>query len=114
MPCALSKSNCTKLKTYVDEVLFNIRNKLTMVNGIELDLLNNIVRMLRPLEEATKIISGEKYCTASMVIPIVSILKDKSQNLNGDTFEAKDIKDFLLLEIDKRMGSVEQVYFKYH
>jgi len=74
--------------------MFNIRNELTMVNGIELDLLNNLVRMLRPLEEATKIISGEKYCTASMVIPIVSILKDKLQNLNGDTFEVKNYKEF--------------------
>jgi len=74
--------------------MFNIRNELTMVNGIELDLLNNLVRMLRPLEEATKIISGETYCTASMVIPIVSILKDKLQNLNGDTFEVKNYKEF--------------------
>ncbi|KAL7723973.1 hypothetical protein ACLKA6_017964 [Drosophila palustris] len=80
-----------------------------MLSGKELELLKAIITILRPLEEATKIISGDKYCTASMVIPIVNILKQKLQNLNGNTPEANEVKEFLLLEIDRRMGPMEQV-----
>ncbi|KAL7724078.1 hypothetical protein ACLKA6_000614 [Drosophila palustris] len=71
-----------------------------MLSGNELEL--------RPLEEATKIISGDKYCTASVVIPIVNIVKQKLQNLNGNTPEANEVNEFLLLEIDRRMGPMEQ------
>ncbi|KAL7723404.1 hypothetical protein ACLKA6_015978 [Drosophila palustris] len=90
-----------EVKSHVNEDLLNIRNDLTMLSGNELEL--------RPLEEATKILSGDKYCTASMVIPIVNILKQKLQNLNGNTPEANEVNEFLLLEIDRRMGPMEQV-----
>lgn len=102
-----------EVKTQVNDILLSIPNDQMLVTGKEFELLNNVLTMLRPLEEATKIVSGDKYCTASTVIPIVSIIKDKLGKLSDNTQEAKDIKEFLLLEIERRMGSIEQVYFKY-
>nr|XP_017037543.1 E3 SUMO-protein ligase ZBED1-like [Drosophila kikkawai] len=82
-----------------------------MLNGNELQLLNDIIPMLRPLEEATNIISGDSYCTASIVIPMVNILKEKLANVTPNMPDANDIKDFLPQEIDRRMGAIEEVSF---
>lgn len=37
--------------------------------------------MLRPFEEATKVVSGSKYMTASIVIVIAQGLKDDCKNM---------------------------------
>lgn len=53
-----------------------------MLTGKELELLNCVLTVMSPLEEAIKIISGDTYCIASMMIKIVNILKKKKKKLH--------------------------------
>ncbi|XP_041675595.1 uncharacterized protein LOC108105577 isoform X4 [Drosophila eugracilis] len=98
-----------ELKNIVNDILLNVCNELTMLNGNELQLLNDIIPLLSPIEEATKIVSGDSYCTASTIIPMVNILKEKLANVTPNMADTIIVKDFLLNEIDKRMGPIEQV-----
>ena len=49
-------------------------SNLSAVNGLnqyEWSIIDSYVNSLRPLEQATKIMSATRYCTISMVIPVV-------------------------------------------
>ncbi|CAB3230265.1 unnamed protein product [Arctia plantaginis] len=80
-----------------------------MLNASELSVLSSVLLVLRPLEAATKEISGDRYCTSSKVIPLVHCLVLKIQPLQLEDSLANELKSFVLNEIEKRMGAIERV-----
>ena len=71
--------------------------------------LSSVLLVLRPLEAATKEISGDRYCTSSKVIPLVHCLVLKIQPHQLEDSLANELKSFVLSEIEKRMGAIETV-----
>lgn len=80
-----------------------------MLTGMELTILTSLLNILRPLEAASKEISGDKYCSSSKVIPLVHCMISKLKNLVIEEPLLKEVHKRTLTEINKRMGSIEQV-----
>jgi hypothetical protein len=57
-----SKKDCKELKK---------RNLKTW----EWDLLNQLIKVFKPIEEATEWLGGQKYCTLSLIYPTIQALK---------------------------------------
>lgn len=80
------------------ELLYFLRNEEKkkppeMLSSLELEILKDILPVLSPLEELTKDLSGQKYCTCSMVIPAINclrngLMKSKRTTRQGETNNA--------------------------
>ncbi|XP_039968106.1 zinc finger BED domain-containing protein 4-like [Bactrocera tryoni] len=84
-------------------------NELPMLHASELAHLSSVLQVLRPIEAATKEVTGDKYCTSSKVIPLIHCLVLKIKPLSFDDSIAKELQSLVLKEIQKRMGVIENV-----
>ncbi|CAB3251492.1 unnamed protein product [Arctia plantaginis] len=80
-----------------------------MLTASELSILSSVLQVLRPIEAATKEVSGDKYCTSSKVIPLIHCLLSRLQPLKVEESFALELQSLILKEIDKRMGVIERV-----
>lgn len=97
------------LRNAVSEILIRHKTAPPMLTGMELTIITSLLNILRPLEAATKEISGDKYCSSSKVIPLVHCLISKLKNLVIEEPLIKEVHKHTLTEIKKRMGAIEQV-----
>lgn len=80
-----------------------------MLTASELQMAKEFVHLLKPFEDATNIICGEYYLTASKVIPIINIKKNKFQSFEPSTDIGQHFKKALNDQFMKRFVNVEQV-----
>ena len=77
-----------ELKHAIKRVLFNlsIETDLSskkdyrqleerMLNAYEWDLLDRLIELFKPIEDATEFLGGQKYCTLSLIYPTIQALK---------------------------------------
>lgn len=98
-----------ELRTVVNNIIIRHKNAPTMLTASELSILSSVLQVLRPIEAATKEVSGDKYCTSSKVIPLTHCLLLKVKTLRLEEPLAKELQALVLKEIDKRMGVIERV-----
>jgi hypothetical protein len=81
------------------------RNKLleSKLGGNDWNLIQTLRRVLERFEEATKILSGQKYPTLSLAYVIISNLLYYLNNQSNDVLE-NDIKDMLINSYTKYMA----------
>lgn len=70
-----------KLKDVVQEILLEIDNTEQMISFVEEVEIKEILTILQPFEVATKIFSAEKYLTASKIILVINIIRNKLLNI---------------------------------
>ncbi|XP_055919485.1 E3 SUMO-protein ligase ZBED1-like [Eupeodes corollae] len=70
-------------------------------------LIEEIIKLLRPFEKITVILSGESYPSLSCIIPLVVGLQETLANKNLSTESAKLLQRNLLTVIEKRLGIYE-------
>jgi len=80
-----------------------------MLTALELQSTKEFVQLLKPFKDATKIICGEYYLTASKVIPIINILKNKLQLFEPSTDVGHYFKKALIKQFTKRFENIEQI-----
>lgn len=80
-----------------------------MLSASELQSTKEFIQLLKPFEDATKIICGEYYLTASKVIPIVNTLKNKLEAFEPTTDIGHRFKKALKDQFKKRFENIEQV-----
>lgn len=97
------------LRNAVSEILIRHKTAPPMVTGMDLTILTSLLNILRPLEAATKEISGNKYCSSSKVITLVHCMISKLKNLVIEEPLIKEVHKRTLSEINKRMGAIEHV-----
>ena len=70
-------------------------------------LMDHLVNVLQPFEEATRTLSGDKYCTLSLVLSLISavIVKLRKYVASDDTI--KKIKNKLIEALNKRFVDIE-------
>lgn len=74
----------------------------------EWTLIKELCEILRPFEEVTKSISGEKYCTASLVIPLTNGLKNVCTILHKKNLSPSAIEVSTLLKgLNTRLNNIE-------
>ncbi|XP_073840445.1 E3 SUMO-protein ligase ZBED1-like [Musca autumnalis] len=81
----------------------------TMLTGAELDAVEDVRNVLKPLYLITKEISAEKYVTISKCIPLISGLKTKIASSNTSTLVGKSVNEPLSSEINIKFHSIEKV-----
>lgn len=80
-----------------------------MLTASELQSVREFVQLLKPFDEATKILCGEHYVTGSKVIPIVNTLKNKLNMLAPTTEIGNHFKRELERQFIKRFSNIEKV-----
>ena len=88
-------------------IVSNYSKATPIVAASEAEKLTELMKVLNPLEAATREISGEKYVTSSKVIPLVHLLRRKYEKLDITTDLANSLKEAILNEFKKRYGKVE-------
>lgn len=104
-----------KLKDYIRRVLQD--PELTSPNHASLDLsasqwslCSSTVDVLKNFFDATKILSGRKYCTVSLTYPIVCSLKDKLiTNADTDVASIVELKQTMANKLDSSFFTDEWV-----
>ncbi|XP_074115784.1 E3 SUMO-protein ligase ZBED1-like [Cotesia typhae] len=97
-----------ELRTVVNNIIILHKNAPPMLTASELSVLSSVLQILRPIEAATKEVSGDKYCTSSKVIPLIHCLLLKVKPLKVEESLAQELQTLVLKEIDKRMGAIER------
>lgn len=78
-----------------------------MVTGHELEILKQIVLLLKPFEFVTKESSGQNYVTLSKIIPMINCLTSKLQNFSSSIECVTLLQNKLLCDCSKRFGMIE-------
>ncbi|CAL1672038.1 unnamed protein product [Lasius platythorax] len=89
-------------------ILLKISSLPSMLTAAELLLAKEIPEVLRPVEQVTKELCGEKYVTISIMIPMIYCLKRKIESLRTrlQTPTAQTLIDRLQFQITKRFESI--------
>lgn len=98
-----------ELRTVINYILFRHATAPQMLSGSEISIASSVLLILRPLEVATKEISGDKYCTTSKIIPLVRCIFSKITSTIIEEPVAKEVQKLALHEMRKRMGPIEHV-----
>nr|XP_037877017.1 E3 SUMO-protein ligase ZBED1-like [Bombyx mori] len=98
-----------ELRSVINDILFRHPRAPAMLSASEISTVSSVIMVLRPLEAATKEISGDKYCTSSKIIPLVRCMLSKITSAVIEDPVAKEVQKLAINEINKRMGSIEHV-----
>lgn len=90
-------------------ILLHCPSAPPMITSDELQTIKEFGILLKPFEEATKIICGEAYLTASKVIPVVNILQNTLEKSKPSTKTGEYLKKLLTEELYKRFKDIEYV-----
>lgn len=95
------------IRTTID--LLPINKDLPIISPEEWQFLNEIVRILKPMETLTNFISGQNYLTASSVIVLTDGLIHTYENLTHQRFmpDAKQLIRSIIIAINNRLGNLE-------
>ncbi|XP_011685052.1 PREDICTED: zinc finger BED domain-containing protein 4 [Wasmannia auropunctata] len=80
-----------------------------MLTASELLLANEIIEVLQPLEKLTRELCGERFVTASKIIPLINCLKNKNEQLckSLKTQTALSLVDRFQNSIVTKFGQIE-------
>ncbi|XP_026826929.1 zinc finger BED domain-containing protein 1 [Ooceraea biroi] len=79
-----------------------------MLAGFHIEVVSEIISSLAPFKEATTQISGDKYVTASIVLPLCHNVLDTLNELKLTTNAAMELKKNLLKEIQIKYVPLER------
>lgn len=77
------------------------------LTAVEWELIEDCIPLLKPFESMTTELSGEKYPTLSMVIPLIRGLQFTLGNIKPKTNPGQLLKTALSNSISRRLGSLE-------
>ncbi|XP_066583331.1 E3 SUMO-protein ligase ZBED1-like [Prorops nasuta] len=97
-----------ELSDKIASILLNLPTAPMMITSTELQTAKEFVDLLKPFKDATKIISGEFYMTASKSLPIVSTLKETLSQLIPITEVGNKMKQLLLEQFELRFQNIEE------
>lgn len=122
-PLKLIQSVCTRwnsvfyqlerfveLSQIIAPILLKYPKAPTMLTARQLEHINDLIYILRPLERITKEISGQNYVTASKIIPIISCLTETYNDMQTSTDVGVQTKILIVEDLKKRFGIVEKVH----
>lgn len=98
-----------ELNDVVTRVALQFPGSPSLLTACEIQILRDAVNCLRPMDEATENLCGEKFVSASLVIPLINCLKKDLTKLIPVTDTGKLLKVTLIDEMERadRFGLVE-------
>ncbi|XP_011702573.1 PREDICTED: zinc finger BED domain-containing protein 1-like, partial [Wasmannia auropunctata] len=98
-----------QLKDYINNMLLKCPKAPNMIVRDELEVLQEIVDILKPIEYVTKTIGGDTYTTSSLVIPLIHYMMLTVKKCTPITDTGIQFKENILTELNKRFQHVESV-----
>lgn len=98
-----------QLSDKVGLILLQCHTAPAMLSALELQIIKEFVELLKPFEDATKIMSGESYLTSRKVIPIINTLRTTLQSLQPESKIGIRLQQLLIEQFRKRFDCIEQV-----
>lgn len=95
------------LSKEVGSILLSIPKSPEILTVSELQLSNEIVEVLQPLEKLTRELCGERFVTASKVIPLINCLKNKIEKLRGSLKTQTALSLIDRFQNSMRFGQIE-------
>ena len=89
------------------EILHGDYSGPQMPDGLELEIIKQLITLLQPLEFVSKESCGEQYITLSIIIPMINCLKTNIANFTTTIDCMKNVKQILEAEINRRFGKIE-------
>lgn len=89
------------------EILIDDRNSPQMPSAQEIEVIKQIINLLRPFEYVTRELSGELYITVSKVIPMINCIHSQIESYNSNLTITNSIKESILSQLCKRFGNTE-------
>ncbi|XP_055550267.1 zinc finger BED domain-containing protein 4-like [Wyeomyia smithii] len=98
-----------EMRKVLIELLIDDTASPSMPSSAEVEILRQLVTLLRPFEFLTKELSGDKYVTLSKIIPMINCLFLQISSFKCDVSEILSVKECFLKELKKRFGQIEQM-----
>lgn len=95
------------LRDYVYPILLKCPSAPEMLTREEFEVLDDIVKILQPIENVITEISGDTYPTCSLIIPIIHCMVATIQKCIPQTVEGTALKEAILLQVRRRFKDVE-------
>ncbi|XP_017484856.1 PREDICTED: zinc finger BED domain-containing protein 4-like [Rhagoletis zephyria] len=92
--------------------LLSLDGSPQMIFPAEVNLLKELVILLKPAKEVTLSISGEKYATGNKVLMLIDWFRTEVKKLQPISDVGKVVKTSLMSEIKKRLGCYETIRFQ--
>lgn len=96
-----------QVKNPLSAVLVSLKTAPESLNSEEWNLMEECVEVLKPAEYMTSELSGSKYPTMSIVIPLVRGLQLSIKNTKCSSATAKQFQTVFLNVVSKRLGMLE-------
>ncbi|XP_075982177.1 E3 SUMO-protein ligase ZBED1-like [Anticarsia gemmatalis] len=100
-------SRLLELKVPLSATLVAISNPPDNLTNEEWIAVEDVAKILKPAEQATGIVSGEKYPTLSSTIPLIKSLKDAIRRKTPVSEAGKKLQRVLLSVLEKRLGVLD-------
>lgn len=100
----------SRLLTHKDAILQSLsthKHNLTLPTEVEWTKLSFLQKLLLPCEKVCKLLGGEKYVTASIVLPIVAYLKKEMIATDDDPGYAAKFKAGFFVDLQTRLDKME-------
>ena len=81
---------------------------IEMLSNADYKFIANLIKLLEPLEIATNELSGDKYSSISLVVPILTQLHVELKEMRPDDLHIKQVRDKLYNSIKTRFASIEK------
>ena len=81
---------------------------IELLTCTDFKLMENLIRLLEPLEIATTELSGDKYSSISLVIPILTQMHVTLKGMKFDDVYSRKIRDDLYASIKNRFNTIEK------
>ncbi|KYN06411.1 Zinc finger BED domain-containing protein 4, partial [Cyphomyrmex costatus] len=98
------------LREYIYPVMLKCPTFPEMITNDKFEILKDVITILQPIELVTKKISGDKYPTVSIIIPIIRCMKESLSNCIPTTNNVHryNFKRNILSEIERRFHNIER------
>ena len=96
-----------EMKSALNLFLVEEDTNLCGLTNSEWKLLDSLIDILQPVEAATRMLSGDKYSTLSLVIPMISAMIVNLKKIKVCDDSLKTLKDTLITNIKTRFLNIE-------
>jgi len=96
-----------ELSPIISEIMLIRPKGPEMISARQLQEVNDIILILRPLEMVTTEMSAQNYVTISKVLPIISCLNNGVISQLPKTELGESFKSVVLFQLQKRFGNIE-------
>ncbi|KAJ8911505.1 hypothetical protein NQ315_014430 [Exocentrus adspersus] len=96
-----------EIKSALSVTVTDLPQAPQFLNASDWEILTDCVKVLKPLETMTKELSGEKYPTMALIIPLIRGLQHKIKNLRPQTDIGANLQRGIMEIISRRLGILE-------